>query len=72
LSAHFNPVGYGQILHGELKLIVTAINARAKQPLVEGEDEDEDDESNLLFASEKRFPVRMLHGCPQVLIKLMC
>jgi hypothetical protein len=68
LSAHFNPVGYGHILHGELKLIITAMNARAKQPLVEGED----DGVNFLFGLEKRFPVRMLHDCPQVLIKLMC
>jgi hypothetical protein len=68
LSTHFKNVANGTILHGELELIITAMNARAKQPIVQ--EEGEDDEWNYLFAGEKRFPVRIFHYCLQILLKL--
>lgn len=57
LSTHFKEVGNGTILQGELELIVTAMNARSKQPLTERQGDDENDQSDLLFARETRFPV---------------
>ncbi|CRG85014.1 hypothetical protein PISL3812_02168 [Talaromyces islandicus] len=55
LSTQFNAVTNGSILPGELELILTAMKARAAQPLQEGED----DGTNFLFGREERFPVLM-------------